>query len=206
MTGTTDTIVQWTAENRYLTVASHRKYKSYWTFHRRISDMWGIHKRFHKIIINLSQQDWMEMAFIQNNNEHSTEFSQIFEPCLGTDRERLCSGCAKRHSERKGMKACLTSPHPPGSSKHHRSGQNLQSPLGGASWAWQIGWTLGQGPGRGGRRGGQRLGWGTLAGDQRRRSKSKGCRKEWEKGEEEGKVCGWIDNEWVWPLFTVGQE
>lgn len=39
-------------------------------------------------------------------------------------------------------------------------------------------------------------------GDQRRRSKSKGCQKEQEEGEEE-EVCGQAYTEWAWPLLTV---
>lgn len=91
----------------------------------------------------------------------------------------------------------LTSRLRPGSSRRRTSARLLRSPPGGASWAGRTGWTLGQGPGRGGQRGGQRLGWGTLVGDQRRRSKSKGSQKE----EEEVWGRGWT--EWVWPLLTV---
>ena len=43
-------------------------------------------------------------------------------------------------------------------------------------------------------------------GDQRRRSKSKGCQKEQEEqeeGEEEEEVCGRIYTEWAWPLLRV---
>lgn len=40
-------------------------------------------------------------------------------------------------------------------------------------------------------------------GDQRRRSKSGGCQKEQEEGEERVGMCVQVYTEWVWPLFTV---
>lgn len=40
-------------------------------------------------------------------------------------------------------------------------------------------------------------------GDQRRRSKSGGCQKEQEEGEERVGMCVQDYTEWVWPLFTV---
>lgn len=40
-------------------------------------------------------------------------------------------------------------------------------------------------------------------GDQRRRSKSRGCQKEQEEGEERVGGCVRVYTEWVWPLFTV---
>lgn len=114
--------------------------------------------------------------------------------------------CQSKHfleRKKKENQAYLTYRLHPGSNKHRRSEQLLRSPLGGASWVGQIGWTLGQGPGRGGQRGGQRLGWGTLVGDQRRRSKSKGCQKEQEKGGEEEEVWRKVYSEWAWALLTV---